>query len=72
MVFPFFLFWCFRFRPTALSLTTRTPLDWLAEHSKFVIRQLARVNAHIDKRYNPIHTCLFSRVPRAIVGLSFD
>ena len=52
--------WVFVLLPTALLYATRTPLDWLAEHSKLVIRQLARVNAHIDKRYNPIQTYLFS------------
>ena len=64
MVFPFFLFWfSFGFLSFFLQLflyATRTPLDWLVEHSKLVIRQLARVNAHIDKRYNPIQTYLFS------------
>lgn len=67
----------FVLRPNSLSLHLSLRLCaylslGLRNIAKLVIRQSVRVNAHIYMRFNPIQTYLFSRVPRAIVGLSFD
>ena len=71
----------FVLRPNSLSLHLSLHLSLrlcaylslgLRNIAKLVIRQSVRVNAHIYMRFNPIQTYLFSRVPRAIVGLSFD
>lgn len=78
--FSLFFGVCFGFfvlRPNSLSLHLSLRLCaylslGLRNIAKLVIRQSVRVNAHIYMRFNPIQTYLFSRVPRAIVGLSFD
>ena len=82
--FSLFFGVCFGFfvlRPNSLSLLLSLHLSLrlcaylslgLRNIAKLVIRQSVRVNAHIYMRFNPIQTYLFSRVPRAIVGLSFD
>ena len=82
--FSLFFGVCFGFfvlRPNSLSLHLSLHLSLrlcaylslgLRNIAKLVIRQSVRVNAHIYMRFNPIQTYLFSRVPRAIVGLSFD
>ena len=78
--FSLFFGVCFGFfvlRPNSLSLHLSLRLCaylslGLRNIAKLVIRQSVRVNAHIYTRFNPIQTYLFSRVPRAIVGLSFD
>ena len=86
--FSLFFGVCFGFfvlRPNSLSLLLSLLLSLhlslrlcaylslgLRNIAKLVIRQSVRVNAHIYMRFNPIQTYLFSRVPRAIVGLSFD
>ena len=78
--FSLFFGVCFGFfvlHPNSLSLHLSLRLCaylslGLRNIAKLVIRQSVRVNAHIYMRFNPIQTYLFSRVPRAIVGLSFD